>query len=182
MLKPMNKNVLSGLCLAALFLFAACSAGQRIINVNGFSLVAPSQEQFVPSDEQIPALASGVDGVDLAAEKMYYSKSKKSAILISSALINLSLDGEDTAYAYMESLKKQLEAVGDVQLNPRDGNEGLKICSLAFLAEGIITDKVLIYSLDRPNALMVDFVFDQDEFESLHKAMSDLLDSISILE
>ena len=181
MLKPMNKNILSGLCLAALVLFASCSAGQRVITVNGFSLSAPAQEQFVPSNE-VPAMSSGVDGIDLAAEKMYYSKSKKSAVLISSALVSLASDGQDAAYAYMESLKKQLEAAGDVQLNLRDGNDGLKICSLAFYVEGIVTDKVLIYSLDRPNALMVDFIFDQEELESLQQAMSDLLDSISILE
>lgn len=177
----MNKNIFAGLCLAALVMFASCFAGQRTISVNGFTLASPAPEQFVPSDE-VPAISSGVEGVDLAANKMYFSKSKKSAILISSALINLGEDGEDAAYAYMESLKKQLEAAGDVQFNPRDGNDGLKICSMAFYTGDIITDKVLIYSLDKPNALMIDFVFDKEEFESLHGAMSDLLDSICVIE
>ena len=181
MLKPMNKNILSGLCLAALVLFASCSAGQRVITVNGFSLSAPAQEQFDPSNE-VPAMSSGVDGIDLAADKMYFSKSKKSAILISSALINLGGEGEDVAYNYMEALEKQLEQIGDVQLNPRDGNDGLKICSLTFYAGDIITDKVLIYSLDNPKALMIDFVFDKEGVESLSGAMSDLLDSICFAE
>lgn len=182
-LNPMNKNILSSLCLSALVLFASCAfSGQRTISVNGFSLTTPSQEQFVVDNAQLPEISSGVEGVDIAAEKVFYSKSKKSAILISSALINLGADGEDTALAYMESLKKQLEAAGEVRLNPRDGNNGIKIVSLVFAAGDVITDKVLFYSLDRPNALMIDFVFDKDEFESLSGAMSDLLDSISVVE
>ena len=179
----MNRKLLSGLCLAALVALASCSfAGQRTISVNGFTMTAPSPEQFVPTDEPIPAISSGVEGIDLAAEKLYYSKSKHSAILISSALINMSLDGEDKAYAYMESLKKQLEGDGDDRFSPRDGNDGVKICSLVFSAGDIITDKVLIYSLDKPNALMIDFVLSYDEVEALKDQISALLDSISVVE
>ena len=97
-------------------------------------------------------------------------------------MVEVGAPGEDLVYSYMEALKKQLEQFGDVQLNPRDGNDGLKICSMVVNAGDILTDKVMIYSLDRPNALMIDFVFDKEEFESLHGAMSDLLDSICVIE
>lgn len=180
----MNKNVFSFLSLSVLtLLLASCSfSGQRSINVNGFTLTTPPQTLYDLSGEQIPPVASGMEGVDLAAEKMYLSKSKKSAILISSALINLGGEGEDVVYNYMTALKKQLEQVGDVQLNPRDGNDGLKICSMVVNAGDILTDKFFVYSLDNPKALMIDFVFDKEEFESLSGAMSDLLDSISVVE
>ena len=180
----MNKKNWASLCLSfCVLLLAACSySGQRTINVNGFTFTTPPQALYDLSGEQIPPVSSGMEGVDLAAEKVFCSKSKKSAILISSALINLGADGEDTALAYMESLKKQLEAAGEVRLNPRDGNNGMKIASLVIAAGDVITDKVLFYSLDRPNALMIDFVFDKEEFESLHGAMSDLLDSICVIE
>ena len=177
----MNKSILPCVCLSALLALASCAAGQRTIAVNGFTLTAPSSERFVLSD-QTPAVSSGAQGVDLAAEKMFYSKSKQSAVLISSAMINLSDDGQDVALGYMESLKKQLEAAGQVELNPRDGNDGIKIVSLVFAAGDVVTDKVLVYSLDRPNALMVDFVFAADEAQSLKDDMAALLDSISVIE
>ena len=53
---------------------------------------------------------------------------------------------------------------------------------MAVNAGDILTDKVFVYSLDSPNALMIDFVFDKEEFESLSGAMSDLLDSICVVE
>ena len=180
----MNKKNWASICQSfCVLLLAACSySGQRTINVNGFTFTTPPQALYDLSGEQIPPVSSGMEGVDLAADKMYFSKSKKSAILISSALINLGGEGEDVAYNYMKALEKQLEQIGDVQLNPRDGNDGLKICSLTFYAGDIITDKVLIYSLDNPKALMIDFVFDKEEVESLSGAMSDLLDSICFAE
>lgn len=180
----MNKKYLASLCLSfCALLLAACSySGQTVINVNGYTLTTPPSKLYVQNNEQIPELASGMSGIDLAAEKVFLSKSKKSVIVISSAMVTVGQSGEDLVYSYMEALKKQLEQVGDVQLNPRDGNEGLKICSMAVNAGDILTDKVFVYSLDSPNALMIDFVFDKEEFESLSGAMSDLLDSICVFE
>ncbi|MCR5046339.1 MAG: hypothetical protein K6A42_07155 [Treponema sp.] len=180
----MKKNAILGVFASlSLFAFASCSySGQATINVNGYLLTTPSQEFFIPSHEQVPPVSSGMDGVDMAVEKMYFSKSNKSAVLISSVLVNVGQEGEDFAGSYMEALKKQLEASGDVQFNPRDGNDGLKISSLVFSAGDILTDKVMIYALDKPNALMIDFVFDKSEFESLQSTVTDLLDSISFAE
>lgn len=183
MLKPMNKNILSGLSLAALVLFASCSySGQKTISVNGYTLITPSQERFEPSDERLSPIPSGMEGVDFAVEKLYLSKSKKSAFMISSALISVGDVGQDFAEEYLQTLKGQLEKSGAVELNVRDGNDGVKIASLAFAAGDVLTDKVLIYSLDKPNALMIDFIFSADEAESLKDDMAALLDSISVIE
>lgn len=180
----MNKKNWASICLSfCVFLLAACSySGQRTINVNGFTFTTPPQALYDLSGEQIPPVSSGMKGIDLAAEKVFLSKSNNSSIVISSVMVEVGAPGEDLVYSYMEALKKQLEQFGDVQLNPRDGNDGLKICSMVVNAGDILTDKVMIYSLDRPNALMIDFVFDKEEFESLHGAMSDLLDSICVVE
>ncbi|MCR5046909.1 MAG: hypothetical protein K6A42_10060 [Treponema sp.] len=183
MLKKNNKY-LASLCLSfCAFLLAACSySGQTVINVNGYTLTTPPSRLYVQNNKEIPVLSSGMNGIDLAAEKVFLSKSEKSAIVISSAMVTVGQPGEDLVYSYMEALKKQLEEVGDVELNPRDGNNGLKICSMVVNTGDILTDKVFVYSLDSPNALMIDFVFDKEEFESLSGAMSDLLDSISFAE
>lgn len=166
----------------AAFAFLSCAPTQSVVNINGFLVKTPSPERLDLSKDDVPPIPSGMDGIDFAVERLYLSKSKKSAFMISSAMVTMGQGGEDFASAYINALQKQLQDYGNVELNERDGNDGIKIASLAFAAGDVVTDKVLVYSLDRPNALMIDFVFSVDEAESLKDDMAALLDSLAVVE